>query len=66
MSRWQAAADAALAVINLNQYALYGTSTTYGKIFTDFFNKEVIFARVYGNVFEDRYNTVYRDLSPNG
>jgi hypothetical protein len=66
MSRWQAAADAALAVINLNQYALYGTSTTYGKIFTDFFNTEVIFARVYGNVFLDRYNTVYRDLSPNG
>jgi hypothetical protein len=65
-TRWQAAADAALAVINLNQYALYGTSTTYGKIFTDFFNPEVIFARVYGNVLEDRYNTVYRDLSPNG
>jgi hypothetical protein len=66
MARWQAAADAALAVINLNQYSLYGTSTTYGKIFTDFFNPEVIFARVYGNVLEDRYNTVYRDLSPNG
>jgi hypothetical protein len=66
MSLWQAAADAALAVINLNQYALYGTSTTYGSIFTDFFNSEVIFARVYGDVYEDRYNTVYRDLSPNG
>jgi len=65
-TRWQAAADAALAVIDLNQYSLYGTSTTYGKIFTDFFNPEVIFARVYGNVLEDRYNTVYRDLSPNG
>jgi hypothetical protein len=36
------------------------------KIFTDFFNPEVIFARVYGDVYEDRYNTVYRDLSPNG
>ena len=66
MSKWQAAADAAQAVINLHQYSLYGTSTTYGKIFTDFFNPEVIFARVYGDVFEDRYNTVYRDLSPNG
>ena len=65
-SRWQAAADAALAVINMSQYSLYGTSTTYGKIFTDFFNSEVIFARVYGDVFLDRYNTVYRDLSPNG
>ena len=65
-SKWQAAADAALAVINLNQYTLYGTSTTYGKIFTDFFNSEVIFARVFGDVYDDRYNTVYRDLSPNG
>lgn len=64
--KWQAAADAALAVINMSQYSLYGTSATYGKIFTDFFNSEVIFARVYGNVFLDRYNTVYRDLSPNG
>ncbi|TDW96672.1 RagB/SusD family nutrient uptake outer membrane protein [Dinghuibacter silviterrae] len=66
MTRWQAAADAALAVINLNQYSLYGSSASYGKIFTDFFNPEVIFARVYGDVYEDRYNTVYRDLSPNG
>lgn len=66
LSKWQAASDAALAVINMNQYALYGTSSTYGKIFTDFFNKEVIFGRVYGPVFQDRYNTVYRDLSPNG
>jgi hypothetical protein len=31
-----------------------------------FFQPEVIFARVYGDVYEDRYNTVYRDLSPNG
>ena len=66
MTLWQNAADAALAVINLNQYSLYGTSTTYGTIFTDFFNPEVIFARVYGDVYDDRYNTVYRDLSPNG
>jgi len=66
MTLWQQAADAALAVINLNQYSLYATSTTYGHIFTDFFNPEVIFARVYGDVYEDRYNTVYRDLSPNG
>ena len=66
VSLWQAAADAALAVINLNQYSLYASSTNYGKIFTDFFNPEVIFARVYGDVYEDRYNTVYRDLSPNG
>ena len=67
MTRWQAAADAAQAVMNLGQYSLYGSSTTYGKIFTDFFNPEVIFARVFGStVYADRYNTVYRDLSPNG
>ena len=66
MSKWQAAADAAMAVINLNLYSLYGSSTTYGSIFTNFFNPEVIFARVYGDVYEDRYNTMYRDLSPNG
>lgn len=66
MSKWQAAADAAKAVINLGTYSLYGTSSTYGKIFIDSFNPEVIFARVYGNVYNDRYNTVYRDLSPNG
>ena len=67
MSKWQAAADAAKAVIDLPLYSLYGTSTTYGKIFTDFFNSEVIFARMFsGQVQEDRYNTVYRDLAPNG
>jgi hypothetical protein len=65
-AKWQAAADAAKAVIDMPQYSLYGSATTYGKIFTDFFNSEVIFARVYGNVFDDRYNTANRDLSPNG
>lgn len=66
MSKWQAAAAAAKAVIDLGTYSLYGTPSTYGKIFTEFFNPEVIFARVYGSVDNDRYNTVYRDLSPNG
>ena len=65
-SKWQAAADAAKAVIDMNAYSLYGTANTYGKIFTDFFNPEVIYARVTGNVFSDRYNTVNRDMSPNG
>jgi hypothetical protein len=65
-TKWQVAADAAKAVIDMPQYSLYGSSTTYGKIFTDFFNQEVIFARIYGDVFDDRYNTVNRDLSPNG
>lgn len=67
MTKWQAAADAAKAVIDMPLYSLYGTSTTYGNIFTDFFNSEVIFARMFSpQVQEDRYNTVYRDLAPNG
>jgi hypothetical protein len=66
-SKWQAAADAAKAVINLNLYSLYGNASTYGRIFTDFGNPEVIFARVYdGSINNDRYNTAYRDMSPNG
>jgi SusD family. len=50
-------------------YSLYGNagSGTYNKAFLDFFNTEVIFGRVYsGLVKADRYNTVSRDLSPNG
>jgi hypothetical protein len=67
LSKWQAAADAAKEVIDLGKYSLYGTANTYNKVFTDYFNSEVIFARMFSsNVQEDRYNTVYRDLSPNG
>ncbi len=67
MARWQDAADAAKAVMDLGVYSLYANSTTYNTIFTDFFNSEVIFARVFSStVQEDRYNTLYRDLSPNG
>jgi len=67
MTRWQDAAAAAKAVMDLGVYSLYGNSTTYNTIFTDFFNSEVIFARVFSStVQEDRYNTLYRDLSPNG
>ncbi len=67
ITKWTAARDAAKAVIDMPQYSLYGAAATYGRIFTDFFNPEVIFARMYNSqVQEDRYNTVYRDLSPNG
>lgn len=67
MTRWQAAADAAKAVIDMGTYSLYGNATTYNNIFTTFFNPEVIFSRVFSStVQEDRYNTLYRDLSPNG
>lgn len=66
-ARWQAAADAAKAVIDLGVYSLYGNASSYNTIFTDFFNSEVIFSRVFSaTVQEDRYNTLYRDLSPNG
>ena len=68
---WRDARDAAKAVIDYNgkMYSLYGNagSGTYNKAFLDFFNTEVIFGRVYsGLVKADRYNTVSRDLSPNG
>ncbi|MGF7037549.1 hypothetical protein M2273_000783 [Mucilaginibacter lappiensis] len=67
MARWQAAADAAKAVIDLGTYSLYANAPTYNTIFTDNFNSEVIFSRVFSStVQEDRYNTLYRDLSPNG
>ncbi|MDB5086974.1 MAG: hypothetical protein JWR09_968 [Mucilaginibacter sp.] len=67
ISRWQAAADAAKAVIDLNIYSLHANASTYNTIFTDAFNSEVIFSRVFSaTVQEDRYNTLYRDLSPNG
>lgn len=68
---WQQAKEAAKAVIDFkgSPYSLYGNAAngTYNKTYLDFFNPEVIFARVYsGLVRADRYNTVSRDLSPNG
>jgi len=67
ITRWQSAADAAKAVMDMGTYSLYGNASTYNHIFIDFFNPEVIFSRVYnGTNYEDRYNTLYRDLSPNG
>ncbi|NRF41913.1 RagB/SusD family nutrient uptake outer membrane protein [Pedobacter foliorum] len=68
---WEDAKLAAKAVIDFTgvKYALYGNAAngTYNKTFLDFFNPEIIFGRVYsGLVKADRYNTVSRDLSPNG
>lgn len=68
---WQQAKEAAKAVIDFKEapYALYGNAGngTYNKTYLDFFNPEVIFARVYSGLARaDRYNTVSRDLSPNG
>lgn len=68
---WQQAREAAKAVIDFKgaSYALYGNAAngTYNKAYLEFFNPEVIFARVYSGLARaDRYNTVSRDLSPNG
>jgi len=68
---WEDAKLAAKAVIDFTgvKYALYGNAGngTYNKTFLDFFNPEIIFSRVYsGLVQADRFNTVSRDLSPNG
>lgn len=68
---WQQAKEAAKAVIDFKgaSYALHGNAAngTYNKTYLDFFNPEVIFARVYSGLARaDRYNTVSRDLSPNG
>lgn len=68
---WEDAKLAAKAVIDFAtpKYALYGNAAngTYNKTYLDFFNSEIIFSRVYsGLVRADRYNTVSRDLSPNG
>ncbi|MFD2036942.1 RagB/SusD family nutrient uptake outer membrane protein [Belliella marina] len=52
--RWQAAANAAKAVIDMGVYELY---PDYQKLFYTPFNKEVIFAREnYGNTFFDNWN----------
>lgn len=68
---WEDAKQAAKAVIDFTgvKYTLYGNAGngTYNKTFLDFFNPEIIFSRVYsGLVQADRFNTVSRDLSPNG
>ncbi len=69
LDRWRAARDAAKAVMQLDVYSLHGNAGngTYNNVFLDFFNPEVIMARVYNEtVFEDRFNTYDRDMSPNG
>ncbi len=68
---WEEAKLAAKALIDFTgtKYTLYGNAAngTYNKTFLDFFNSEIIFSRVYsGLVMADQYNTVSRDLSPNG
>lgn len=67
LTKWTAAQNAALNVINLGLYSLNGNATTYNNIFLTYFNSEVIFACVFANnVRVDRYNTFNRDINPNG
>lgn len=63
-SKWQAAADAAKAVIDLNLYSLY---PDYGELFREEgnFNNEVIWERVIDNQ-KVRTMGIERDLFPNG
>ncbi len=67
MTRWTAAKNAAIDVMNLGIYSLYADASTYNKIFLDFFNSEIIFSIVYSNTVRlDRLNTFNRDMIPNG
>ena len=66
--KWQKAADAAKAVIDLGKYNLYKPAN-YANIFLDRANSEVILARYYNGTSEDWWhtnyqNTINRDLSP--
>ncbi|WP_192579134.1 RagB/SusD family nutrient uptake outer membrane protein [Dyadobacter aurulentus] len=60
--KWQQAADAARAVIDLKLYALY---PEYGKVFTVPFNSEVIWEKVMNNDVL-RQETIERYFFPNG
>lgn len=62
-SKWQEAADAALAVINLGKYSLYQEG--YGQLFlTSGSNSEVIFARYYN--LNARHTALEIANGPNG
>ncbi len=67
-SKWQKAADAAKAVIDLGKYSLYKPAN-YANIFLDHANSEIILAKYYNGTAEDWWhtnyeNTINRDLSP--
>jgi starch-binding outer membrane protein, SusD/RagB family len=66
-AKWTAAKNAALDVMNLGSYSLYGNASTYNNIFLSYFNSEVIFACVFPNNLRiDRYNTFTHNANPNG
>lgn len=61
-AKWQAAADAAKAVIDLKMYSLY---PEYSKVFTVPFNSEMIWEKVMNNDVL-RQETIERYFFPNG
>jgi starch-binding outer membrane protein, SusD/RagB family len=67
VSKWQKAADASKAVIDLNKYALF---TDYKTLFSDkaLYNSEVIWSRPYNNVVDpESINLILEQLLfPNG
>lgn len=61
-SKWQAAADAAKAVIDLGIYSLY---PNYKQQFVEKYTEESIFFSLYNNQLERRHR-IERELYPNG
>jgi|SRR5665647_190478 len=67
-AKWQKAADAAKAVINMTNYQLYqGPMGSYGQIFTDNTNQEIIFQRTIDRTSPNTvYSAVEQTEGPNG
>lgn len=66
--KWQAAADAAKAVIDLNQYSLkpVNSSEEYAALFYDPTNPEVIFEKLFDPKYGAGENLVYLHQAPMG
>lgn len=66
--KWQAASDAAKAVIDLNKYSLkaVNNSTEYGALFYDTKNPEVIFEKLYDPKYGSGDNNTFLYQAPCG
>ncbi len=66
-NKWKKAADAAKAVIDLNQYSLYNSDPNplrnFQQVFTNMWNSEVIFVRPNGDYGEWDYHCAPRQAS---
>ena len=67
-AKWQKAADANKAVIDLNQYSLQSISTPdeYAALFLDAHNPEIIFEKLYDSKWVTGSNTVFLHQAPCG